>query len=267
MTQASIGIFDSGFGGLTVMNAVKNLLPHENIIYFGDTANLPYGNKSEEAISEYCLKNTDFLLSLGIKLLIIACHTVCTSSYKQIAKITSVPVVGMIEPSLSLIKERVKTGKIALLGTNRTIDSQVYQNLIKESLPHSEVTSIPCPLFVPIVEEGYAEHPIAKFIVQEYLKPLQKESIQAILLACTHYPLLKKWIQKEMGPSTMLIDPSMECAIQTQKILADKDLLNTSIAPPSYVFYVSDDPEKFRSLGKRFFPHPMEQVISTQISI
>lgn len=263
MTKASIGIFDSGFGGLTVMNAVKNLLPYENIIYFGDTANLPYGNKSAEAISGYCLKHTEFLLSQGIKLLIIACHTACASSYEQIEKISPIPVIGVVEPSLSLIKKHAKTGKIALLGTRRTIHSQVYQNLIAASFPHSEVTSIACPLFVPIVEEGYADHPLAESLVQEYLKPLQKKTIEALLLACTHYPLLQKFIQKEMDPSTILIDPSIECAKQTQAILQEKNLLNKNLTSPNYTFYVSDDPEKFRLFGKNFFPHPMEQVIST----
>ncbi len=263
MTKASIGIFDSGFGGLTVMNAVKNLLPYENIIYFGDTVNLPYGNKSAEAISGYCLKHTEFLLSQGIKLLIIACHTACASSYEQIEKISPIPVIGVVEPSLSLIKKHAKTGKIALLGTRRTIHSQVYQNLIAASFPHSEVISIACPLFVPIVEEGYADHPLAESLVQEYLKPLQKQSIEALLLACTHYPLLQKFIQKEMDPSTILIDPSTECAKQAQAILQEKNLLNKNLISPNYTFYVSDDPEKFRFFGKNFFPHPMEQVIST----
>ena len=267
MTKASIGIFDSGFGGLTVMNAVKNLLPYENIIYFGDTANLPYGNKSAEAISGYCIKNTEFLLSLGIKLLIIACHTACASTFEQLEKICPIPVIGVISPSITLIKEHAKTGKIALLGTRRTIHSQVYQNLIASSLPHSEVTSIACPLFVPIVEEGYADHPIAESLVREYLKPLQNKQIEALLLACTHYPLLQKFIQKEIPSSTILIDPSIECARQAQKILLLRNLLNRTLEEPTYTFYVSDDPEKFRLFGKNFFPHPMKQVISTQFSL
>lgn len=267
MKTASIGIFDSGFGGLTVMNAVKNLLPHENIIYFGDTANLPYGNKSAEAISGYCVKNTEFLLSLGIKLLIIACHTACASSYTQIEKISPIPVIGVISPSLDLIKEHAKTGKVALLGTRRTIQSGVYQKLIAASLPHSEVTSIACPLFVPIVEEGYANHPIAESVVQEYLKPLQEKTIEALLLGCTHYPLLQKFIQKGMHPSTILIDPSIECAKQTQKILHSKNLLNENTNEPNYTFYVSDDTEKFQLFGRNFFPHPMKKIISTQFSL
>ncbi|MBS0627521.1 MAG: glutamate racemase [Verrucomicrobia bacterium] len=267
MKRASIGIFDSGFGGLTVMNAVKNLLPHEDIIYFGDTANLPYGNKSVEAISGYCVKNTEFLLSLGIKLLIMACHTACASSYDLIENMSPIPVVGVINPSLDLIKKHAKTGKVALLGTRRTIQSEVYQKLIASTLPQSEVTSIACPLFVPIVEEGYANHPIAESIVQEYLEPLKEKQIEALLLGCTHYPLLQKFIQKRLHPSTILIDPSIECARQTQEILQSRNLLNENTDEPNYTFYVSDDTEKFQLFGKNFFPHPMKKVISTQFSL
>lgn len=266
MKTASIGIFDSGFGGLTVMNAVKNLLPHENIVYFGDTANLPYGNKSAEAITSYCLKNTEFLLSLGIKLLIIACHTACTASYDKVLQASTIPIVGVIEPSISLIKSHAKTGKIALLGTRRTISSKIYQSLLTSNIPEAEITSISCPLFVPIVEEGYADHPIADTIVEEYLRPLQGKTIEALLLGCTHYPLLQKLIQKQMSSSTVLIDPAIECAKQALSILQEKNLLNEETTPPRYTFYVSDDPEKFRHFGKHFFPYPMEEVISTQVS-
>ncbi len=266
MSRASIGIFDSGFGGLTVMNAVKKLMPYENIIYFGDTANLPYGNKSAEAISGYCVKNTEFLLSLGIKLLIVACHTACASSYETIEKISSIPVVGVMQPSLDLVKRHTKTGKIALLGTRRTIQSCVYQNLITSSIPGAVITSIACPLFVPIVEEGYADHPIAELAVKEYLKPLQKDPVEALLLGCTHYPLLHKFISRELDSSTVLIDPATECAKQAEQILLEKNLLNNVEVSPEYTFYVSDDTEKFRLFGKNFFPYRMERVISTQFA-
>jgi len=265
MKQSPIGILDSGFGGLTVMNAVKDLMPHENIIYFGDTANLPYGNKSAEAISSYCLKNTEFLLSLGIKLLIVACHTACTATYETVEKNLPIPIVGVVEPSISLLHMFSKKGKIALLGTRRTIQSGVYQGLIADKIPNCEITSIACPLFVPIVEEGYADHPIADSIVKEYLTPLEGKTIEALLLGCTHFPLLRKFIQKRMGPNTILIDPALACAKQAETILGEKNLLSDATRAPSYAFYVSDDPEKFRFFGRSFFHHPMEQVLSANL--
>jgi glutamate racemase len=265
MTEASIGIFDSGFGGLTVMNAVKTLLPYENIIYFGDTENLPYGNKTANVISQFSIKSADFLLSHGVKLLIIACHTACACAYEQIEKMSPVPVIGLIKPSLSLIKKHAPTGKVALLGTTRTIQSKLYQNLITTTLPKSKISSIACPLFIPLIEEGYADHPIAELVVQECLNPLKKKPIEALLLGCSHFPLLQKIIQKKIDPSTVVIDPSTECARQSQKILQENNLLNTSRTSPKYSFYVSGDPEKFQSLGEKFFSSPIDQAISTKI--
>lgn len=266
MKSAAIGIFDSGFGGLTVMNAVQELMPHEDIIYFGDTANLPYGNKSAEAIANYTLKNTEFLVSLGIKLLIIACHTACSATYDLLSQKLSVPVVGVVRPSVHLLKEQVKEGTIALIGTRRTIQSKMYQKLISEQIPTSEVISLACPLFVPIVEEGYAKHPIARSIVKEYLHPLKDKKIEALLLGCTHYPLLSSHIQEEIGALTKLIDPAIGCAQEAKEILKEKGWLCDRKHEPSYTFYVSDDPEKFRCFGRHFFQHPMEHVLAAPLS-
>lgn len=262
MRPAPIGIFDSGFGGLTVMNAVKECMPNEDIIYFGDTANLPYGNKSAEAIISYTLKNTEFLISLGIKLLIIACHSACSASYDLLTNKLPIPVVGVVAPSVDLMKKQITKGNIALIGTRRTIQSNMYQKLIAEQIPNAQLISIACPLFVPIVEEGYAKHPIARVVVKEYLHPLKDKNIQALLLGCTHYPLLSSLIQEEMGPSTQLIDPAEGCAQEAKKILEERRALCDLIREPSYTFYVSDDPEKFRSFGRHFFEPPMEQVLA-----
>lgn len=264
MSRAPIGIFDSGFGGLTVMNAVRRELPRENIIYFGDTANLPYGNKSRESISEICQKNTEFLLALGIKFLIVACHTACTAAYQEIQNVCSVPLLGMIGPGLDLVRTHSKTGHIALLGTIGTVRSRVYQNLIKDSISNAEVTAIPCPLFVPIVEEGYADHPIADLIADEYLRPLRQHSPETVLLACTHYPLLIRSVRKVLPPDTTILDPATECAEQVRALLSGHNLLNEEDKEPESLFYVSEDAEKFRLFGKNFFPYRMERVIATR---
>ena len=264
MKTASIGIFDSGFGGLTVMNAVKTLLPNENIIYFGDTANLPYGNKSPEAILKYSIENTQFLSALGIKLLIIACHTACTAAYEELRKLSSIPIIGMLEPSIDLLKIHSKTQKFALLGTRQTVTSGVYQERISSAIPNSSLTALSCPLFVPLVEEGYADHPIAEAVAKEYLEPLKRQNIDAVLLGCTHYPLLERIIQKELGPSTILINPGTGCAENAKKLLIEKKLLNDRKTPPRYEFYVSDDPKKFMELGTKFLKHPITHVFSTK---
>lgn len=266
MKSAPIGIFDSGFGGLTVMNAVKECMPNEDIIYFGDTANLPYGNKSAEAIVNYTLKNTEFLMSLGIKLLIIACHSACSASYDLLTNKLPIPVVGVVAPSVDCMKQQISEGNIALIGTRRTIQSNMYQKLIAEQIPTAKLISIACPLFVPIVEEGYAKHSIARAIVKEYLEPLKDKKIQALLLGCTHYPLLSSHIQEEMGSSTQLIDPAKGCAKEAKKILKQRGWLSDSTRNPSSTFYVSDDPEKFRSFGRHFFETPMEHVLAAPFS-
>ncbi len=267
MKNASIGIFDSGLGGLTVMRAIKDLLPDENIVYFGDTLHLPYGNKSEQTILRYSLENVQFLQNLGIKLLIIACHTVSTTAYQTIKKASSIPILEMVEPSIDLLKrycqEKKNSPQITILGTKRTIDSNVYQTRLLSNIPFANIKAISCPLFVPLVEEGYIQHPIAKTIIQEQLKEMN--GVDFALLACTHYPLLQSQIQETLGPSTILIDPAIACAQAAFDFLKKEDLLNPSGKKGEYAFYVSDHPEKFRLMGEEFLNCPVEPIFSTKI--
>ncbi len=255
-----IGIFDSGFGGLTVMRAIRDLMPHENIIYFGDTARLPYGSKSSETILRYSLENAAFLNSQGIKALVIACNTSCSAALEQVRAASEIPVIGVTEQGIEEVLKFFPEGKVAILGTRATITSGVYQNGILSRRSSLELYSIPCPLFVPLAEEGFVEHPICALIVQEYLHPLKNCGINGILLGCTHYPLLQSIIQHELGPDVQLIDPSIACAEKTRSLLAEKNLLNPSTRAPHYQFFVSDDPEKFRLLGKTFLNYPIEHV-------
>lgn len=259
--SGSIGIFDSGFGGLTVMRAIRDLMPHENIVYFGDTARLPYGSKSADTILRYSLENASFLVTQGIKVLVIACNTACTAALEEVRKSCSVPVIGITEQGVDEVSRLWPEGKVAILGTRATITSGVYQQQILSRCSALELFSISCPLFVPLVEEGYVEHPMSALIVQEYLRPLKNKGIQGVLLGCTHYPLLQSSIQQELGPEVTLVDPAVACAEKTRTLLAEKNLLNPSDNIPHYQFYVSDDPEKFRLLGKTFLNYPIEHVL------
>lgn len=256
----SIGIFDSGFGGLTVMNAIRQVLPHENIIYFGDTARIPYGTKSGETILRYSIENASFLISQGIKVLVVACHTACSFALEELQKRFSIPILGVIQPSIEKVTQISLEGKIAILGTRATISSGVYQNQLRALIPHAEISAIACPLFVPLIEEGYLGHSLTELAIQEHLRPLKSKQIDTILLGCTHYPLLREYIQKELGLHVNLIDPSLNCAEALKRLLSQQNLLNPNPSPPHYQFFVSDDPEKFRLIGKTFLDHPIEHV-------
>lgn len=260
MTKNSIGIFDSGFGGLTVMNAIRTVLPHENIIYFGDTAHLPYGAKSGETILRYSIENASYLMGMGVKVLVVACHTACCFALEELQKMFEIPILGVISPAIERVSQVSSNGKIAILGTRATVNSGVYQRHIQSRLPQAELHAISCPLFVQLVEEGYIDHPITEMVIQEYLRPLKNKEIDTILLGSTHFPHLIAQIQKEVGQSVHLVDPAVNCAEKLKALLAEKGLENPEKDIPHYQFIVSDDPEKFRLLGKTFLNYPIEDV-------
>ncbi|MBA3817106.1 MAG: glutamate racemase [Parachlamydiaceae bacterium] len=251
----SIGMFDSGLGGLTVLRQLLKVLPHEQFIYYGDTARLPYGDKSRETIIGYSLDNADFLLTQQIKLLVVACSTASSFALEQLQQHLDIPVIGMIEPGADIALRATKTGRIAILGTKGTIKSEAYKMAILARNPDVMVTSLACPLFVPLVEEHFLVHPATPLIVQEYLKPLKAQQIDTILLGCTHYPLLKDLICAEMGEDVMVIDPAMACA---EKVLSTLDQHGLQmpekydIRTSEHRFFVSDDPDKFQMLGEIF---------------
>ena len=264
MSTESIGIFDSGFGGLTVMNAITDLLPHENIIYFGDTAHLPYGNKSPETILKYSIESVQFLEKQKIKLLVVACHSACTAALDSLTSLVSFPVVGVSSAGVEELIKQKKTDHFALLGTKATVLSKVYEQMILKKRPAATVVSLACPLFVPLVETGYVKNPlIAKSIIQDHLAPLKGKTLDAVLLACTHYPLLREFIQEEMGPEISLIDPAEACAHQVKKILFEKRLQNTQETLPIHQFYASDDPSQFQIMGQSFCKTPIKSVFSS----
>jgi glutamate racemase len=259
-SHSSIAIFDSGFGGLTVMKAIRDLLPFENIIYFGDTARVPYGTKSEETILRYSMEIATYLTSLDIKILVVACHTASCISLSILQGMFKIPVIGVVDPSVEKIIASTSEGKIAILGTRATVSSGLYQSMLQNKLPHADITAIACPLFVSLVEEGYINHPLTEMTVQEYLKPLKQKKVDTLLLGSTHFPLLKAVIQNEVGEDVTLIDPGLATALALKETLSRLEILNSSTDAPHYQFIVSDNPDKFRLLGQSFLNYPIEDV-------
>lgn len=255
----AIGMFDSGFGGLTVMRQVAKDLPNEHIIYFGDTARLPYGDKSRETILRYALENTIFLMDHKIKLLVVACNTVSVYSLEKLQQVFNLPIIGVIDPGVEKIVSVTRNKKVAVLGTRGTINSGVYQQKIAHKLPGAEIFAVPCPLFVPLVEEKMIDHPIAHLVVKEYLTPLKDKHVDTVMLACTHYPLLKDVIQHELGPDVTIVDSASTCAEKVRQVLDELNLRSNEYNPIRK-YFVSDDPEKFRRLGTQFLGMPIDQV-------
>lgn len=259
----SIGIFDSGIGGLTVMQQIKKELPGESLIYFGDTARVPYGGKSPETIIRYSIENAIFLMEQNIKILINACNTSTAYSLEKLQLIFNIPVVGVIEPGAEAAVKKTGNGRIAVLGTKATINSGMYQKAIQQMMPDAFVASIACPLFVPLVEEQFASHHATKLIIKEYLAPLSHLDIDTVLLGCTHYPLLRKLIQDEMGPHVNIVDSASTCAKKVSELLNAHDLnapLNHSDNSPMQKYFVSDDPVKFKQLAEKLLNESLTYV-------
>ncbi len=260
-----IGVFDSGIGGLTVMQEIIKHLPLEQVLYFGDTARLPYGEKSGEAIIRYSIENTIFLMDKNIKLLVVACNTASAHSMVKLRQLFNVPMVDVVEEGINQVVLTTKNQKIAVLGTRGTIFSNVHRNAILKHLPEASVLSIACPLLAPLVEENFAKHHAAKLIVREYLAPLKDSGIDTLLLGCSHFPLLAPFIQEEL-PNVTLIDPAISCALAIGSLLKLKELeARSSTDGLDHRFYVSDDPHKFSQLATNFLGSPLLNVEKVSI--
>ena len=255
-----IGMFDSGLGGLTVMQQIVNKLPNEDIIYFGDTARVPYGGKSRETIIRYSIENAIFLIERNIKVLVVACNTATSHGLEKLQHIFNIPIIGVIDPGAERAVKASSNKRIAVLGTKGTIQSQAYQNAILQRAPDAVIFPIACPLFVPLVEEGCLDHPAAHLIVREYLKTLKEENIDTILLGCTHYPLMTKLIRAEVGDDIVIVDSAISCAEKIASLLNELDLTNENDNIPSYRYFVSDDAHKFQTLGSSFLGLPIKHV-------
>jgi glutamate racemase len=252
MNPAPVGIFDSGIGGLTVARAIYERLPHESTIYFGDTARVPYGPKSPETVTRYSLEILRWLLAQGVKAVVVACNTSTAHALRALQEATDVPVLGVIKPGARAAIAAGGDGPIGVIGTAGTIASDAYRRALNALAPGVPVLQRACPLFVPLVEEGWFDHPATTLIAAEYLAELRHACVRSLVLGCTHYPLLKPMLQKVVGPEVKLIDSGEATAAALEGILTEKGLGATAQAEAVHRFVVSDDEARFRQVGSRF---------------
>ncbi len=251
MDNRAIGVFDSGLGGLTCVKEIMELLPNEEVIYFGDTGRVPYGTRSPETIIKYVESDINFLKTFNIKMIVIACGTASSIALETVKRRFDIPIIGVVDPA---VKAALATGKdsIGVIGTPGTINSGKYLQKIKQLKPQTLVTSVACPLFVPLVENGYIKHKATYLIAEEYLRVLKSAKADTVILGCTHYPLLKDVISQVMGMGVKLIDPGYETAFEVKDYLTKNDMLNEMKHDKPYRFYVSDSVEGFERLGGKF---------------
>jgi glutamate racemase len=255
-----IGVFDSGIGGLTVVRALAKRLPRERLIYFGDTARVPYGPKSAEVVKQYALQDAAFLMTKDVKMIVVACNTVSAVALDEVKKRFSLPILGVIQPGASAAVTSTKNRKVGVIGTVGTIASCAYTDAIHNLDSSIEVTAQACPLFVPLAEEGLLDHPATVLLARDYLTPLINQRIDTLVLGCTHYPILKGTIEKVVGPGIRLIDSAEAIAADVERLLTEKRLLSTDGGSPRHEFFVSDLPHRFREIGERFFGEPLHSV-------
>jgi glutamate racemase len=252
MNASPIGIFDSGIGGLTVARAVFERLPNESTVYFGDTARVPYGPKSPETVRRYSIEILGWLLRQGVKAVVVACNTSTAHALEALHEHSPVPVIGVIDPGARAAAAASRNGPIGVIGTAGTIASNAYARAIQRAHAGARVEQRPCPLFVPLVEEGWFDHPAAELIARDYLEPLRRARVDTLVLGCTHYPLLKPLLQRVMGSDVRLIDSGEETAGAVAQTLAAKSLAAPEGSAATHRFAVSDDEARFRQVGSRF---------------
>lgn len=256
-----IGVFDSGVGGLTVVRALMERLPLESIVYFGDTARVPYGVKSVATIEHFTAQIADFLLQQDVKMLIVACNTMAAVARKiVVAQAGEVPVLDVIEAGARAAVAVAKGGRIGVIGTPTTINSNAYARRIHALDPRARVHSQACPLFVPLVEEGWLDHPVTRLTAQEYLRPMLAEKIGSLVLGCTHYPLLKPLLRDVAGENIELIDSALTTAELTASRLQEADLMATGTEPATYRYVVTDVPLRFQTIGERFLGRSLGEI-------
>ncbi|MCX7994258.1 MAG: glutamate racemase [candidate division WOR-3 bacterium] len=264
MNNSPIGVFDSGIGGLTVVKEIRKVLPGEDIIYLGDTARLPYGTKSTESIIQFSRENTKFLIDRGVKYIVIACYSSTSVALEILQKEIEIPIIGVIKPGVKKALELTRNKRIGVIGTTLTIHSGAYERAFQEFSSDVEVIGRACPLFVPLVEEGFTQHRATELIAREYLEPLQKDNIDTLLLGCTHYPLLLKIIKKIMGPINY-VDASKELSKELAKSLAEKNLLNPS-GKGNITVYLTDLSINFKEIAERFLGAPLKNYFRASLS-
>jgi len=261
LNKKPIGIFDSGVGGLTVFKEIRRRFPHEDLIYFGDTARVPYGPKSKNTVIDYSIQNARFLIQQGAKIIVIACNTSSATALEKLRKLLPVPVVGVIDPGAQAALKATKFKRIGVIGTEGTIRSKAYSSVISKLDNTCEVVSRSCPLFVPLAEEGWEDHAVTKQIIEEYLTPLVKKKIDTLVLGCTHYPILKRSIREVIGNNIMLVDSAEAVADKLHEVPFNKvtDGIGTNH------FYVSDNEDKFRKIASKILNMEIEKLIRVKL--
>lgn len=257
MDNRAIGVFDSGLGGLTCVKKVIEIMPNEDIIYFGDTGRVPYGTRSPETIVKYVRQDINFLESFDIKFIIIACGTASSAALPSIRSEIGTDIIGVVEPAATAAVKNSKNGRIGVIGTSGTIKSGKYLQKIKKLNPDAEVFSRACPMFVPLVENGYTKGEVAHLIAKEYLTELKEKEVDTLIMGCTHYPLLRSEIQEIMGDGVALIDAGAEAALAAKETLLEKGLLSGK-ASGTAQYYVSDTVQGFSELGSVFLDKQIE---------
>jgi glutamate racemase len=255
-----VGIFDSGIGGLTVVKEIIRLLPHENLVYFGDTARVPYGIKSKETIIKFSLENTLFLLQQDVKMIVVACNTSSSLALPIIRRHFKIPIIGVIMPGAKEAVYATKNKRIGVIGTRATIHSGAYDEEIKRLDASIKVFSQACPMFVPLVEEGWTQDAITTKVAQKYLEPLKAKGIDTLILGCTHYPLLKNKIQEVVGKDIKLVDSAQQVAVEVKQVLSQEGLLNQDKIRPSREYFVSDEVAIFKNVAKSFLGSDLKEV-------
>lgn len=255
-----IGVFDSGLGGLTVARAIMDRLPDEELIYFGDTARVPYGPKSPDTVRRYSREIATFLHDEGAKAIVIACNTATAHALSALRAELPVPVLGVIQPGARAAVGAAPSGRVGVIGTAGTIRSGAYERAIRELAPAAEIVSHACPLFVPLVEEGWTTHEAAHVVAREYLGPFAGGRVEALVLGCTHYPQLAPVIADVLGPAVRLVDSAVETAEELARVLETGRLRAERRSEPHHRFIASDDPRQFLRLGERFLSRAIENV-------
>ncbi|MEW5758265.1 MAG: glutamate racemase [Candidatus Omnitrophota bacterium] len=260
MNNRPIGVFDSGLGGLTVVKELINELPYEDIVYFGDTARLPYGSKSKETIIRFTLDNILFLLNQNVKLIVIACNTSSSIALPKIKGYFGIPLIGVIEPGAKEAVRVTRNNRIGIIGTEATVKSKSYQEKISELSKNAKVFVKACPLFVPLVENGHTKSQFTVDIAKSYLDEFKRNNVDTVVLGCTHYPLLKMPISQVLGKSIVLVDSAKVVASEVKNLLYHMNIKNTSKVSSRQKFYVSDEPEGFKIKARQFLGCNMGEV-------
>ncbi len=266
--QQAIGVFDSGLGGISVVRALIDLIPHEHLVYFGDTARVPYGSKSEETVIRFAHQISSFLEEQQVKMIIVACNTASAVALESLQRSFNIPIVGVIEPGSEAAVKVSKHKKIGVIGTASTIRSDAYQTAIRALDPGMDVKGQPCPLLVPLVEEDWPHDGVVTQVLESYLGMFKSQQPDALILGCTHYPYLKSIIQEVVGPHVRLVDSGEETARRVKEVLKEMNLLNPESGDPGkHKFYVSDFPQKFEETASRFLGRPLDKLFKVELEV